>query len=478
MTEKGYLFPDPPDPGEMVCVRIYIPKHDLYIAAFWGAYQFFTTWLAWARDPLKKGRLAAAAWRRAFDKARAEFELTKGECFDMITGIRSNPLNGCELQMQEDGGDWVTVFDASCCGSGGGCSHGALRYNGSAIQQYNPATDEWENIGPETPPSDTPIAPIPWEPAGDGACLAATNFGSLMEDRKNVMATAVGDGLEIGEVVLQALDILMAQAGGIGWVLAKISTIIGSVYSAMLDHYADALAHDVEDEAVCIAVQHYLPDGTMPLENVNAMLADIVARRDEEEFFSGAWSAWGFINSWVTAAGPEGMRIAANFKGLTDPNCDDCPWVYLMDFSENSGGFVRGNFREDPAFYNAGVYTAAGWKTEVKGTVPVFHLKRICPPTVITRVIVTFDAIQADQPTSITDGLSVMDQAVAHGWVDGETVLDHTFTTPISTSELFMDCRARNAGTGYPDASLTVKSIKWFGTGTNPFVDTLPPVGS
>ena len=71
---KGYMIPDNPDPLGDVCITVNIPNDELYLAAFWGAYEYFTTWKAWQRDTNKTGKICAARWKSAFQIARTNYE--------------------------------------------------------------------------------------------------------------------------------------------------------------------------------------------------------------------------------------------------------------------------------------------------------------------------------------------------------------------------------------------------------------------
>lgn len=71
---KGYMIPDEPSPVGDICIRVRVPNDVKYVAAFWGAYQYFTTWKAWQRDEAKTGKVCAERWKQSFDMARLEYE--------------------------------------------------------------------------------------------------------------------------------------------------------------------------------------------------------------------------------------------------------------------------------------------------------------------------------------------------------------------------------------------------------------------
>jgi len=74
----GYKIPAVIDPGSARCIRVYVPDDPDYLAAFWGALSYMGRWVAWERDSDKKGKLAAAVWRRWIDISRNQYELLGG----------------------------------------------------------------------------------------------------------------------------------------------------------------------------------------------------------------------------------------------------------------------------------------------------------------------------------------------------------------------------------------------------------------
>lgn len=107
---KGYLFPEPYDPGETVCIRVLVPKHAIYIAEFWHAYEHFTKWSSWARDDAHTAKEVAALWLSCFNVARTYYESGQ-ECeAPMSFDMRTKPGAAWITQVSVDGG--VTWHDA------------------------------------------------------------------------------------------------------------------------------------------------------------------------------------------------------------------------------------------------------------------------------------------------------------------------------------------------------------------------------
>jgi len=472
---KGYLTPDPPDPPDVICIKVFIPKHDLYIAAFWGAYQFFTNWNAWARDPLKRGKLAARVWKDAFEKARAHWRIFQGDCGDMINNLRAKPLEPCVLQALNDDGVWVDIFDASCCGGGGGdACLPQLRVSGGTIQQYNPSTGEWVPAGPETPPSSVPVAPPVYPPSNDGACLAATNFGALIEDRKNKFATVVGAGALFGTTVLEAFDLAISLFG-IGWIFAILGSLVSEMYSAMQLQFAAVAAYDIEEQSICLALPHYANDGSMSQSQVDVLLAEISALQATFDNPSPERTAWGYVHSWVKSGGPAAMNMAANFMGITDGACEACLWEHTFDFREGSHGFVRGDYEVVTALNPGGTYIpGVGWKTQVIGDRPFCRIRLGIEPSTIVGYTVYYTGVLDGVGAGDFNYIDIPGLQITDMWINGTESIHKIYDVePVhSAIDLRMDAYA---GESHPDCSCTVYKLIVTGRGQNPFSASLPP---
>lgn len=111
-AEKGYELPTEVNPGVYQCFRVYVPDDPLYLAAFWAAYEYFTTWIAWERDPEKRGRDAAAVWRDGFEAARTEWEVGV-RCMDL--DVRQSSTDPCKLEKSYGSDEWEVFADLTLC---------------------------------------------------------------------------------------------------------------------------------------------------------------------------------------------------------------------------------------------------------------------------------------------------------------------------------------------------------------------------
>jgi hypothetical protein len=114
---KGYAIPSTIDPEAAVCIRVYVPADQYYIAAFWNSLDFFGKWVAWEKDDSHRAKDVAAMWRVWIDKTREEWDCSGGDC-GMIN-VRQKPSEPCILQKQDTcGGAWVDFADLRLCAFG------------------------------------------------------------------------------------------------------------------------------------------------------------------------------------------------------------------------------------------------------------------------------------------------------------------------------------------------------------------------
>lgn len=70
---RGYKIPENAQPEGFRCLAVLIPDDDQYLYAFGGAYEYFTKWNAWEKDEQRRGRLAAEAWRNAYNATMNDY---------------------------------------------------------------------------------------------------------------------------------------------------------------------------------------------------------------------------------------------------------------------------------------------------------------------------------------------------------------------------------------------------------------------
>lgn len=105
-----HLLPAVIDPGELVCLQVYIPKDDLYLQAFSEVYEKLGTWQVWERDGTTRASQAAQVWKDAIDISRQIGWIgacMTPECCQAIV----DAINGISLTVNVESGG------GGCCGT-------------------------------------------------------------------------------------------------------------------------------------------------------------------------------------------------------------------------------------------------------------------------------------------------------------------------------------------------------------------------
>jgi hypothetical protein len=107
MEKRGYLLPDGDAfTDDMLCCMVYVPNKVEYRRAFFGALDYFGTWIAWERDEGKRGKDAARAWMIANALTRECWEMG---CDDMLSTLQD--IRNILLQQKCCGGDTYVTYN-------------------------------------------------------------------------------------------------------------------------------------------------------------------------------------------------------------------------------------------------------------------------------------------------------------------------------------------------------------------------------
>lgn len=472
---KGYLIPSPASPYELQCFRVYVPKHTWYIGAFWAAYEFFTSWQAWMRDPLHRGKQAAALWRVAFDKARSQFDPERN-CEMNITDIRLDPNNPCMLQVAFDGNQtWVDKADLSKCG--GGCGgDGVLRFNGENIQKFDPCSGEWENVGePFNPATDTPIPPENVLPTDTGKCDGAANIAGYVNRIDGVIVDAMVTTENVLTSVLEAFIYITAMLPVTQWVSA-LSTGIYEVDQTIEGVWTGVQAIDIAADFQTIVYQNVRDDGTFDAAHHAALVSAIEANITSSSPTDYLSSRWAGLLILVNLLGPAGLSRANKAMNIVGADCSGETWQEIFEFATSNGGWAR--TLDAGAQYGQWV-SGEGWKSQAvtNGTLQATQLEiyKTFQSSTITHVGVEFDAnvgtFDTGSPIKAicdalacatnlqTDALSTGDEQV-YIW-DGSETID-TLNIALVTGETISPA-------ALPGGDSVIRRIVVRGTGINPF---------
>lgn len=110
-----YPLPEIIDPEDKICVTLKIPNEINHIGAFLGAIYNLTRWYSWERDEAKSGKNVALVWTEIYDELIGVIgtQSCGGGDFPML---RQNPDSPCQMQYQDNLGQWITFYDFSLCG--------------------------------------------------------------------------------------------------------------------------------------------------------------------------------------------------------------------------------------------------------------------------------------------------------------------------------------------------------------------------
>lgn len=116
MTKNTAGYPLPPGDAfeeDLACMLVFYPDRDEYRQAFFSSLHGLGNWLAWERDPSKKGKDAAQSWKLANELTRECLEMNTCETIvNLLTEIRDNSaLNCCDVVDISDGDQYTDEIE-------------------------------------------------------------------------------------------------------------------------------------------------------------------------------------------------------------------------------------------------------------------------------------------------------------------------------------------------------------------------------
>lgn len=395
-----------------------------------------------------------------------------------VTGMRQDPLNPCNLQVEFDGNNqWVTVADLSKCGgSSGGCDC-VYRFNGSTIQHWDDCAKAWADSGPAYNPStDAPRPLLTILPSGS-QCDATWNVAEevyrqtqIVADALAIEADAFGAVLAIGGVLnmfspvsgwastlVAAIEVLLAEAGDL-WDTAALyddrAELRQSIYAGIGDDGTYDLAGYKR------TMDKYATYYTTPVINATDL------RR-------------GLTFAMLTAMGPGSLQAFNKSHNLVDQDCTGFEWVHVFDFQTSSSGWYK--FLSDGKLAGQWVY-GDGWNctfiVNSSGAYRPANIQAGWQQTHIEKIKVVFDSAHGVQDQSAriilwtypyVDNVSTV--IVLHEIVDGENQeWEYALDADMSGIAVELNVAIDNGGNTDPGGSGRIKQIVLSGTGVNPFL--------
>jgi len=333
LSDKAYIIPVEPEPENDVCIRVYVPDDPLYIAAFWGCYEYLTAWLAWERDEAHTGKIVANRWKAAYQKAREQWLCGDGSCG--LMDVRQKPEEECTLQKLDDcSGEWVDFAHLELCAP-------KMRINGlGELEQWNgtewvPVKSDEGTGGTYEPGHDlnNQIAHYDPPPVGqDGQCLAAINALTYLTAAIDASMTELK---ELPYLVRLLDSILTTWYWRVyNFTAFTVSMVTGLIWSLSwedahklmsdksLTHEDDIIAADISD-MLCTFYDAYETDGTVNEPSFNTLMGALQDAIDAETPNTprAMKLEWLMLLSFP---GPTWLANISNNAGIDEYDCSDC----------------------------------------------------------------------------------------------------------------------------------------------------------
>lgn len=349
MKSRGYHWPDPIDPGEAVCIRVFVPADPLYIGAFFNSLGFLAKWVAWHKDGTDTAKQVAEVWKFYNDQTVALWDQQQGECG--VIDVRQSPTDPCKLEAQYlPGGAWVQIADLALCKF----DPGAPKY---------PASESWKEIDDDLWHLKSTLEQIDgW--IADGLTLDEIKLLLAARAARSPGLTTLAENM----FAMTPAERTAAMAA-INWAEARLSVYCQNECNPFYgtDYYA--WLQCISDEMFAY------------LNSLNNDLFDML-NTTSDWLIDGA-----VLSDWATASGGGG----AGFGGV-EP---DCGWYYDFDFGDNSQGWVLSDYLP------GGVYSAGAWQTtdthHTDWRRHVFIKRSFSAPfpgTMINKVRLTYDMVK------------------------------------------------------------------------------------
>lgn len=331
-----WVLPETIDPEERLCFTIQVPNEVYHIAAFRGALWNLCSAVNWQDDPDHKAKDVANVWREIYDEVDA--------CLMAVTDVRQNDETPCILEKKIDDGDWEEFANLQLCPP-------RIRRLNGVLQFFDGGT--WIPLpeGDGDDPMDGVLEPQ-WTtpPTGQtGNCLAAENITALLQSQVLEWSAALTAGaiaLGIATIITGVLSAFFIPPATPA--ILSFGTVLIGIGASGLE---SAFTTEVYDRFKCIVNCHAESDGSITVDDYDAIIADIEAETG---------TAWELIPTWMSFLGAVGVTRAAASAGITSGDCDDClcGWCHTFDFTVDDQDFIANTSPQLRAVYVAGV----GWK--------------------------------------------------------------------------------------------------------------------
>lgn len=451
------------------------PTYMICINAEWwshigGVIMRLTELDAWKSDDIEDQRNAVEGTLLVLNEIGKRIE-----CGDMATfELRQNPENDCQLQQTLDGGEtWVTVFDYALCKSIGGGSTINITENNAYIDELNTTYDIDINlIGAKLIDND-----------------GATNSALCHALKALILSTLQGvlQRLEDGnnqELVTLAVQGAIATVGAFifGTPASGMATAVGTAVAlasnAIINQYEEnQLRSIVESEVVrqellCCAYSAIVDTKPTEIEFNQMFDGCLGLSSDAQDMLPALIDAVQSRDVFLTFLEVASQAYDYSNVGVLTNDCENCGlWCYEFDFTIDDGGFnapFRGQW-----------VSGIGWTDTDDSRAPSIRNRGLFldgpnfPDTTITRVEMLYTLQSASTSTRTArfilrnSGSSQVVQTDNDEVVEGVMVWTGE-TNSIDDILINIDIR-QGTDVVIEGEEATVKSIKLWGIGVNPF---------
>lgn len=285
--DPGYKLPEVIEPDENCCICIPIPNDFNHKMAFLGQLDELGYWWTWERDPDKKGREAAAVWRKIVECIREEMDMSGCGC----DGDRGQPTN---QRYTEDG-----FLEVS--------------YDGG---------ETWENGNAIDPRFNSPV----WTPlsGADGdtkKCAAANSIVTALKEEKAASSAVLGAAGGLAGLVIAVAGFVAGT--GVGIVAGVIIALIGGVLTLIVNGGQAAFDASFDEEfwadVLCILYCNMSDDASFTPGQWSDAINDI---KGLSPYPANDWT-----QAMVKSVGAVGLTNLARSNRAGALSCEGCECV-------------------------------------------------------------------------------------------------------------------------------------------------------
>jgi len=283
-------------------------------------------------------------------------------------------------------------------------------------------------------------------------CDSASSVVAWIENLISTSTTIIGTGSDATSLAAFMLGLLV-DLGPFGILIDLITAVALGLVSLGADVINLNMTADVYQQFLCILLAN--------MDSSGRLTADALATVESQVTSEIGGIPADILNPILSLMGEGGINNAGSTQHMTG-DCASCEeWCYQWDFTTSDGGWSA-----DPT--NGGTWVdGAGWEASVGsgGTNSCYITLTVPSLATVTAWTLVYSAVDNDGSDLIR---FYDDSSLTYDYTDptsGDTFTDRTISGgAFSAAVNFMRISGH-----WPSGSVTIKSFKIGGTGTNPF---------